>query len=67
MRFISTMAVFAICLSLQPAYGQADIIGSGNFSHIVTDLDKSIAFYRDVLGLELPGGAQPFPQPSGTD
>jgi len=53
-------AAIAICLSLQPAFGQGDVVGSGNFSHIVTNLDKSIEFYRDVLGLELPGGAQPF-------
>jgi len=58
MRYIS--ATIAICLSLQPAVGQGDVVGSGNFSHIVTNLDKSIEFYRDVLGLELPGGAQPF-------
>jgi catechol 2,3-dioxygenase-like lactoylglutathione lyase family enzyme len=37
-----------------------DVVGAGNFSHIVTNLDKSIEFYRDVLGLDLPGGAQPF-------
>ena len=28
-----------------------DIIGVGNFAHIVADLDKSLGFYRDVLGL----------------
>lgn len=28
------------------------VIGVGNFSHIVQDLDKSLAFYRDALGLE---------------
>ena len=27
------------------------VVGVGNFSHIVQDLDKSLAFYRDVLGL----------------
>jgi len=27
------------------------ITGVGNFSHIVTDLDKSLAFYRDAIGL----------------
>lgn len=58
MRHLS--AAIAICLSLQPAFGQGDVTGAGNFSHIVTNLDKSIEFYRDVLGLELPGGAQPF-------
>src|SRR6202167_4286312 len=66
MRHISAMPAIAICLSLQPGFGQSspapagEVVGSGNFSHIVTNLDKSIEFYRDVLGLELPGGAQPF-------
>jgi len=32
------------------------ISGVGNFSHIVTDLDRAAAFYRDVIGLEV---AQP--------
>jgi catechol 2,3-dioxygenase-like lactoylglutathione lyase family enzyme len=40
-------------------YGQ-DITGVGNFSHIVTNLDKSLEFYRDVLGLELAAPARPF-------
>lgn len=31
----------------------AEIIGVGNFAHIVEDLDVSLAFYRDVLGLEV--------------
>lgn len=32
------------------------IVGSGNFfSPIVSDLDKAIAFYRDGLGLNVPG------------
>ena len=30
-----------------------EVAGVGNFSHIVSNLDKSIEFYRDVLGLEL--------------
>jgi len=29
------------------------VVGVGNFSHIVQDLDKSLTFYRDVLGLEV--------------
>jgi catechol 2,3-dioxygenase-like lactoylglutathione lyase family enzyme len=36
---------------------QSPITGVGNFSHIVADMDRSIAFYRDVIGLDLP--AQP--------
>jgi molybdate transport system substrate-binding protein len=30
-----------------------DIVGVGNFSHIVSSMDKSLEFYRDVLGLEV--------------
>ena len=40
-------------------FGQ-DVTGVGNFSHIVTNLDKSLEFYRDVLGLELAAPARPF-------
>jgi catechol 2,3-dioxygenase-like lactoylglutathione lyase family enzyme len=32
-----------------------DVLGAGNFTHIVSNLDKSAAFYRDVLGMELSG------------
>jgi catechol 2,3-dioxygenase-like lactoylglutathione lyase family enzyme len=34
----------------QPAPA-GDVIGVGNFAHIVADLDTSLGFYRDVLGL----------------
>src|SRR5213079_452070 len=30
-----------------------DIVGIANFSHIVSSMDKSLEFYRDVLGLEV--------------
>jgi catechol 2,3-dioxygenase-like lactoylglutathione lyase family enzyme len=30
-----------------------EVVGVGNFAHIVRDLDTSLAFYRDVLGLEV--------------
>ncbi len=35
-----------------------EVLGPGNFIHVVSDLDKSIAFYHDVLGLDLPGGGK---------
>lgn len=38
----------------QPAPA-GDIVGVGNFGHIVADLDKSLGFYRDVLGLTVTG------------
>ena len=34
----------------QPA-PPGEIVGVGNFAHIVADLDRSLGFYRDVLGL----------------
>jgi catechol 2,3-dioxygenase-like lactoylglutathione lyase family enzyme len=39
-----------------------DVIGVGNFTHLVADLDRSIEFYRDHLGLELlgPQSKRPF-------
>jgi len=36
------------------------VTGMGNFSHVVSNLDQSIAFYRDVLGLELSAPPAPF-------
>lgn len=30
-----------------------EVVGVGNFAHIVEDLDSSLAFYRDVLGLKV--------------
>src|SRR5262245_6058253 len=40
------------------------ITGVGNFSHIVASLDRSIQFYRDVIGLELENAPRVF---SGTE
>lgn len=40
------------------------ITGIGNFSHIVASLDRSIQFYRDVIGLELESAPRVF---SGTE
>src|SRR3954465_13675136 len=42
----------------QPAPA-GDVVGVGNFAHIVADLDTSLGFYRDVLGLEV-GNTIPF-------
>jgi catechol 2,3-dioxygenase-like lactoylglutathione lyase family enzyme len=42
----------------------ADVVGVGNFSHIVASMDRALAFYRDVLGLEVTAN-QPFsPNPA---
>ena len=41
-----------------------DVIGVGNFSHIVRDMDRAIRFYRDVLGLEVIANVPFSPNPA---
>lgn len=38
----------------------AEIVGVGNFSHVVSDLGRAVAFYRDVIGLETATGPTRF-------
>jgi len=53
--------VVLLCLLLtvgaaQPwkvAAADSPVVGVGHFTHIVEDFDRSLAFYRDVLGLEV--------------
>jgi len=57
-----------VLLMSSAAFAQApnapDVVGVGNFSHVVRDMDRAVAFYRDVLGLEV-GASQPFsPNPA---
>jgi len=51
-----TWMLFAVAAVLQAQ----EVTGTGNFSHIVANLDKSLAFYHEVLGLELVAPARPF-------
>src|SRR5712692_2193723 len=54
------VATAAIMLAQGPASAPpGEIVGVGNFAHIVQSLDKSLEFYRDVLGLEVAVN-QPF-------
>jgi len=49
------------------AVSPADIVvGSGNYSPMVQDLDKAIEFYS-LLGLTIPPAATPGPRPVSTD
>jgi len=43
------------------------VVGSGNFSPIVQDLDKAIEFYGSLLGLTVPPAPAPGPRPFSTD
>jgi catechol 2,3-dioxygenase-like lactoylglutathione lyase family enzyme len=49
--------------------GKGAIVGTGTFTPIVEDMDRSLAFYHDVLGMEVPplpasGGARPYNNPN---
>src|SRR5262245_12165675 len=59
---------FAVLMASVAVFAQtpaaSDVVGVGNFSHVVRDMDRAVAFYRDVLGLEV-GASQPFsPNPA---
>jgi catechol 2,3-dioxygenase-like lactoylglutathione lyase family enzyme len=53
--------------SLAPA-GKGAIIGTGTFSVFVENMDRSLAFYHDVFGLEVPplpeSGGRPYNNPN---
>lgn len=59
--FVIGILASALLWAQAPA---GDIVGVGNFAHIVQNLDKSLEFYRDALGLEV-AVSQPFaPNPA---
>ena len=64
LRFFNQRAVLALLAVAAQAMAVAqaqppqpappgEVVGVGNFAHIVNDMDVSLAFYRDVLGLEV--------------
>ncbi len=50
----------ALCAFAQAPAPPGDVVGVGGFSHIVANVERSVAFYRDVLGLEMPNPPRPF-------
>ena len=46
-----------LAVATMAAQTESPVVGVGPFLHIVSDLDQSLAFYRDTLGLELSGPA----------
>jgi catechol 2,3-dioxygenase-like lactoylglutathione lyase family enzyme len=64
---IAATAVGSLMLAFQtlPALAQPSsfVIGSGNFSPMVMDLDRTVAFYHDALGLNLSAAESARPVP----
>ncbi|HEX4998728.1 MAG TPA: VOC family protein, partial [Terriglobia bacterium] len=47
--------------AVSPAFPAGDVVlGSGSFSPIVSDLEKSLAFYNDLFGLPAPASTPQF-------
>lgn len=55
MVFVASLKLFA-----QAPAEPGAVVGVGGFSHIVENVDRSVAFYRDILGLEMPNPPRPF-------
>jgi catechol 2,3-dioxygenase-like lactoylglutathione lyase family enzyme len=49
------LVVFLLSTGLLAAQTESPVVGVGPFLHIISDLDQSLAFYHDALGLELTG------------
>jgi catechol 2,3-dioxygenase-like lactoylglutathione lyase family enzyme len=58
MRLMATTAVLYLAGSAG-LFAQAPVVGVGTFIHVVADLDKTIRFYGDRLGLEMTGAPGP--------
>jgi catechol 2,3-dioxygenase-like lactoylglutathione lyase family enzyme len=54
------LASVATCVFAQTPAEPGVVVGVGGFSHIVDNVDRSVAFYRDVLGLEMPNPPRAF-------
>jgi catechol 2,3-dioxygenase-like lactoylglutathione lyase family enzyme len=52
------LIIAAFCLTSAVLMGQG-VLGVGNFIHVVGNLDRSIEFYHDALGLEMTGAPGP--------
>lgn len=64
MKKTLTACAVAVLAAAQATSAQ-QVTGAGNFSHIVTNLDRALAFYRDALGLEVTTPPRPFdPNPA---
>src|SRR5580693_6427853 len=58
MRQIITAVIFYLAASAA-LFAQAPVVGVGTFIHVVANLDKTIRFYGDRLGLEMNGAPGP--------
>ncbi len=56
-------AVAAVAQPLPTPAPPGDIIGVGNFLHVVADVEQSVDFYQKILGMDLQGTPPTGPRP----
>jgi catechol 2,3-dioxygenase-like lactoylglutathione lyase family enzyme len=56
-HFATRLLSVVLGAAVMSAQTESPVVGVGLFLHIVSDLDQSLAFYHDELGLELTGPA----------
>lgn len=61
--FIAALTLCSTHLITAQNAGGSDVVGVGNFSRIVANIDRAVAFYRDVLGLEVTTNVPFSPNP----
>jgi catechol 2,3-dioxygenase-like lactoylglutathione lyase family enzyme len=71
LRSLCLAALSTILVAQPPANAPATpVVGLGNLAHAVESLDKTVPFYRDLLGLPVNGARDPLaqkPQPLDAD
>jgi catechol 2,3-dioxygenase-like lactoylglutathione lyase family enzyme len=69
MKLTAALLLFSASLVLAqtpaPAAPAGEVIGVGNFIHVVGDAERSLAFYRDVIGMASPPAPNNAQPPSG--
>jgi len=60
MRNLLKIVLFQLALAAVLPAQPGDVVGFGNFSHVVASLERSIAFYHDALGLDIATPPQAF-------
>src|ERR1700691_3056496 len=56
-RFLARLVLYLACGAT--VFAQSPVVGVGTFIHVVANLDKTMQFYGDRLGLELNGAPGP--------
>jgi catechol 2,3-dioxygenase-like lactoylglutathione lyase family enzyme len=60
---IGVIAATGLVMAQTTTAPPGEVIGVGNFIHLVSDVEKSVEFYHNVLGMDLQGAPPSGPRP----